>query len=195
MKLQERTPVPILQNEWEFEQLLEIYKKHKPEHLIEIGTFFGGTLYHWLKENDNLKSVICVDLPIGKDDGRYDQMIDSRKKWDDWVMESTVTPHNFYDIKGDSTSINVYNRVHHVSLNHHDKADFLFIDGDHSYEGVKSDYENYQDLVRPGGLVVFHDVIGYWTVNKFWNEVKKDKKYIEICAGGPDGWGIGIIEK
>lgn len=38
------------------------------------------------------------------------------------------------------------------------KVDLLFIDGDHSYDGVKRDYFLYRHLVRPGGLIAFHDV-------------------------------------
>ena len=37
--------------------------------------------------------------------------------------------------------------------------DFLFIDGDHSYEGVKRDFADYAPLVRPGGLIAFHDIV------------------------------------
>ncbi len=33
----------------------------------------------------------------------------------------------------------------------------LFIDADHSYEGVKQDFELWSPLVEPGGLVLFHD--------------------------------------
>jgi predicted O-methyltransferase YrrM len=36
-------------------------------------------------------------------------------------------------------------------------VDFLYIDADHSYEGIKADYENYTPLVKPGGIVGFHD--------------------------------------
>jgi predicted O-methyltransferase YrrM len=35
--------------------------------------------------------------------------------------------------------------------------DFLFIDGDHSYSAVLSDWLLYSPLVRPGGMVVFDD--------------------------------------
>lgn len=35
--------------------------------------------------------------------------------------------------------------------------DVLVIDGDHSYEGVKFDFDNYAPLVRPGGFIVIDD--------------------------------------
>lgn len=38
-----------------------------------------------------------------------------------------------------------------------DGLDFLFIDGDHSYNGVKTDYLTYKDKVRAGGIIGFHD--------------------------------------
>ncbi len=39
------------------------------------------------------------------------------------------------------------------------KIDILFIDGDHSYEGVKRDWELFVPFVKPYGLVIFHDTI------------------------------------
>jgi len=39
------------------------------------------------------------------------------------------------------------------------KLDFLFIGGDHTYEGVRMDFEMYSPLVRSCGIVVFHDIV------------------------------------
>jgi cephalosporin hydroxylase len=36
--------------------------------------------------------------------------------------------------------------------------DLIFIDGDHSYEGVKRDFELYKELLSPRGYIVFHDI-------------------------------------
>jgi predicted O-methyltransferase YrrM len=36
--------------------------------------------------------------------------------------------------------------------------DLLFIDGDHSYEGAKADWESYKHLLKDGSTVVFHDI-------------------------------------
>lgn len=44
-----------------------------------------------------------------------------------------------------------------VARDWHDPIDLLFIDGDHSYEGVKSDWEGFSRHIKPFGLVVFHD--------------------------------------
>ena len=37
--------------------------------------------------------------------------------------------------------------------------DFLFIDGDHTYEGVKRDFEMCSLLVRKGGIIAFLDTV------------------------------------
>ena len=74
------------------------------------------------------------------------------------------------------------------------KVDFLFIDDDHSYEGIKKDFEMYSPLVRKGGIIAFHDIVpsGYPTVYKFWNEVKYE--YLEIVKDrNQNCYSIGII--
>jgi len=87
------------------------------------------------------------------------------------------------------------------------KVDFIFIDDDHSYEGIKNDFEMYSPLVRKGGIIAFHDIIpDYYTryrietspyvfeVHKFWNEVKEKYEHLEIVKDkNQDGAGIGVL--
>ena len=54
--------------------------------------------------------------------------------------------------------------------------DVLFIDGDHSYEGVKSDWDNYTPHMSPFGVIVFHDTI--------W-ELRPDSKWYRQDMGVP----------
>jgi len=45
--------------------------------------------------------------------------------------------------------------------------ELLFVDGDHSYEGARADFERWQAFVRPDGHVLFHDAVdtgGYGNV-------------------------------
>ncbi len=59
--------------------------------------------------------------------------------------------------------------------------DYLFIDGDHSYDVVHSDFEQYAKLVRPGGYVLFDDYHNdRWPdVTRAVDEIVRDAKDLE----------------
>jgi hypothetical protein len=81
------------------------------------------------------------------------------------------------------------------------KYDYVYIDGDHSYEGVKKDYRLFWSRLKKGGFMVFHDVVmrgkdpatkqpyGIW---KFWEELPEDKK---ITFPFPKNSGLGLLQK
>jgi len=77
--------------------------------------------------------------------------------------------------------------------------DVLFIDGDHSYGGVRADWEMYGPLVAPDGLVAFHDIVVHppetgCEVHTLWQELKERFAHWEIVAdGGKSMGGIGVI--
>ena len=73
------------------------------------------------------------------------------------------------------------------------KLDFLFIDGDHSYEGVKKDFEMYGKLVGKGGTIAFHDICLHG-VDRLWNEIKPAYRHEEMVKDWKQrGFGIGIV--
>jgi len=80
-----------------------------------------------------------------------------------------------------------------------EELDFLFIDGDHTYEGVRRDFEMYSPLVRGGGAVAFHDIVpgppeNVGGVPKFWSEVRNRFKHLEIVKDwSQGGYGIGVL--
>lgn len=64
-------------------------------------------------------------------------------------------------------------------------VNLLFIDGGHSYESVKRDYEIYAPLAK--NIIVLHDILFYnKSVTRFWNELvegnrgKRNKTFITI---------------
>lgn len=77
------------------------------------------------------------------------------------------------------------------------RFDVLYVDGDHSYAGAMSDLHAYSQLVRPGGLVLVHDVLandnfpGVWRAfSDFrWPTGKISAKYIR-----PGSYGLGVIK-
>jgi len=159
-----------------------------PENIAEIGTYLGGTCAILCE----IASGICIsiDLPEGPF-GSLDQA--SCEKRNNHLKK--LYP-NFTGILGDSRKRLTAELLRGLLLKKN-KLDLLFIDGDHSYEGVKKDYMMYREFVRPGGAIAFHDVgdtknhknVGC-EVPKLWKELKGKK--IEFNAHHPWG-GIGVL--
>ena len=71
--------------------------------------------------------------------------------------------------------------------------DVVFIDGDHSYEGVKKDWENYGPLSK---LVGFHDIAhDECGVPRLWSEIKAAgfQTYERVYKHGRVGIGIVVM--
>ena len=75
-----------------------------------------------------------------------------------------------------------------------EKFDAIFIDGDHTYEGVKNDYLNALPLLNEGGVMIFHDInsSGCPGVVGLWNEIK-NYECIEFVHSTT--CGIGVYRK
>lgn len=78
--------------------------------------------------------------------------------------------------------------------------DLVFIDGDHSYNAVKLDWERFRRFVRPHGAVAFHDIVQHppevpCDVHRLWQEIKPDYPTIEFISNHDDKpWaGIGVV--
>ena len=74
--------------------------------------------------------------------------------------------------------------------------DLVLIDGDHSYEWAKRDYEN---IGKYAGICAFHDIhacmyVPDYDIPAYWNKIKSDYHYKEFsyCVG-PPVMGIGVI--
>ena len=64
--------------------------------------------------------------------------------------------------------------------------DFVFIDGDHSYEGVKRDFELYEPNVRSGGIIALHDIKNPETgVPALWDDISSEYDVKEIHTQEP----------
>lgn len=169
----------------------------QPHHIIEVGTAMGGTFVGFCMLSTGKKISIdmvdttysCIAMPSREKITMSKQHRKSLKGVDPGVVL----------IDGDSTSNKVLSRVREVLGRQ--KADFVFIDGDHSAEGSWRDYKSYLKFVSRGGWIGFHDIVesdhhksqGCY-VSETWEKVKPlHKRHVEILGGGEWG-GIGLVQ-
>ena len=177
------------QDPQEIIELARLVKEHKPQVIVEIGTYKGGTLFIWSRLNPWAKKIVSIDLPGGHYGGGYS---DKRIK---------LYRHFCYD--------HVNTAMHFIRENSHLKStfaslkrilngqsiDFLYIDADHTYEGVKTDFEMYSQLMSPNGIIGFHDIRNTkenHQVMQFWNDIKVNYQHKEII-GENSKTGNGVI--
>ena len=179
------------QSRVEVTALLDLIKKLNPSTIAEIGTANGGSLFLFSRLAAPHARIVSVDLPNVKFGGGY-------KNWRKNFFKQMVLPRqDLHLLLGDSHSSETYHEVQKLLPGN--KVDFLFIDGDHTYEGVKKDFEMYSPLVRKGGMIAFHDIVKgnpdlVGEVSKFWNEIKTQYEHKEIIEKpGQEIFGIGVL--
>jgi cephalosporin hydroxylase len=156
----------------------------KPRLILEIGTARGGTLLIWSSLAS--EKVITCDL-VHREPQKA-------------LLEALPPPGSDCEVKlltGNSHAAEFKQRV--AAELGGQKVDFLFIDGDHTVEGVKSDHEDYREFVHPGGIIAFHDIVENQPfetnqVHQFWQSIKLGKKVTEFIDNPAQcGFGIGIL--
>lgn len=183
----------LTQVEGEITELAKLAEEREPTHVVEIGTAGGGTLYIWASI-ETVSTLISVDLP-----GRVVVSSSVEGIPDLSPVKNLAEDKNLVFIRRDSHKEKTLERVREELDGH--KLDFLFVDGDHTYEGVKQDFEMYSPLVSKGGIIAFHDICQHppekgCEVHRFWQEVKENFRHREIVKNWNQGWaGIGVIFK
>jgi predicted O-methyltransferase YrrM len=162
--------------------------------VVEIGTSHGGVFYGLCKLANRNATIVSIDMPAGKFGGVI---------WsDDSGIRGYGRPGQRLEfIRFDSHKASTKAKLCNILGGSSPTIDLLFIDGDHTYKGVKQDYEMYSPLVKKGGMIVFHDICDHPAmldveVMKYWKEVKRGKKTVEFIDLKDKTWGgIGVILK
>jgi len=123
-----------------------------PQHpVLEIGSYLGASAYFLaagIAAAGASSSVICVDT------WRNDAMAEGQR---DTYEEFIANTHRYSTLIRPIRGLS-YEVVEQVRLHAPDGLGMLFVDGDHSWEGVKRDWTCYRPLLRRGSIVAFHDI-------------------------------------
>lgn len=172
-----------LQNYGEFACWLAVLAAIRPVRGLEIGTWFGGTTALSLAALPTVQTLVTIDI-----DDRSDML----------TQLLGDVRHRATMVVGDSHTATTRLAVERALAGQ--AADFLFIDGDHSYEGVARDFTVYRPLVRSGGVIGIHDIaacrllgaVETAGVERFWNELVSAQP--ENCTSFVRNFGIGVFQ-
>jgi cephalosporin hydroxylase len=130
---------------------------------LEIGCRFGGTFIFiaeiLAKKNEDIRLYACDMIPMSDILSKYSRI---RKLH---YLKMSSTSKEFKSFVGSCP------------------PEFVFIDGDHSYAGVKNDFDLCDSLETK--YIVLHDIDNDVCpgVKEAWNEIKKDNRFetLEFC--------------
>ena len=145
-----------------------LIKMNGYKNVLEIGVFEGET------------SVKMIEaLPIG---GKYTGIdINDYRKLD---FNKAGKGWNF--ILGESINVLANMPEHHF--------DFIFVDGDHSWENILPEFKEIERVIKPGGVIAYHDSIHIADVNKLI-EYAHHYKYNTVTLNTSEGRGLSIIQR
>jgi predicted O-methyltransferase YrrM len=182
--------------------LLRLLERLQPRSVVEIGTATGGTLFMLTHVAPADATIISVDLPGGRLGGGTSTARHRYPPWRARLYRGFARDGQaIHVLRADSQAAETARQVERLLADA--KIEFLFIDGDHSYEGVRRDFELYSPLVCEGGIVAFHDIVPGGPGKKgdpgdvpaYWCEIRS--RY-EVEAELVEDWdwgscGIGVI--
>lgn len=158
----------------------------KPSVLVELGTETGLSFFSFcqsMAENEVEGVCYAVDSWDGdRHTGPYDEDV-----------YEAVSRHaaSFYPHLATLKRMRFSEAVDHFD---DESIDLLHIDGCHTYEAVSEDFRTWYPKVRPGGIILMHDIQVRWKdfgVWKLWEEESARFETFEF----EHGFGLGVIRK
>jgi len=157
---------------------LWLVKELHPSTIVELGVDRGFSSFMFGAQN--IGRVYGIDWFMG------DSFLG--KKFDDYIpvmrnkkkIEKKFGIRNVTIIKG---------KFSEVAQKWYKKIDILHIDGSHSYEDVKEDYQTWSQFLNGKGIILFHDTDVYEGVKQFFNELELPK------FNFTHSFGLGVLSK
>lgn len=179
----------VPQREHEIDCFAAILKAQGVKSYLEIGARYGDSLHYIGSALARGSRIAAVDLPGGPW-GNDDSQVYLEAAARDLKAKGRPTE----VILGASTADATLERVRDLG-----PFDAIFIDGDHTAEGVKADWKAYRSL---GRIIAFHDIdvttetvgkrAGRFGVAALWRRLKADHPHVEIIDR-ERGMGIGVL--
>lgn len=159
---------------------LFLVNEFKPETIVELGVDFAHSTFALAGEGQG--TVYGIDCFEGDVHAGFRDTFSIVKDTYQTLLTSGLLPKdNIVFIKGFFDD---------VAKDFNKPIDLLHIDGLHTYEAVKNDFETWSPKLTDNGIIIMHDISAFpYTVGKFFSEIEYPKTQVYHSAG------LGIVSK
>ncbi len=158
--------------------------------IVEVGTFDGNTTLNMAANVGEGGEVVTLDLPLEDQEPDLELKIDASLRN---VTNRQIVGEQYLERPEKERITQVFGdsgKLDWSTLG--GPFDMAFIDGCHAYEYVKSDTENALSVLRPGGLVMWHDYAEMEDVSRAVDEFRN--RFDNICALQGTRLAIGFVK-
>jgi GT2 family glycosyltransferase/glycosyltransferase involved in cell wall biosynthesis/predicted O-methyltransferase YrrM len=165
----------------------DLVRNIKPGVIVELGTHKGTSLFSFcqaVKDGEIKTEINAVDTWKGDQQAGFygDEVFEEVKEIKNKYYKALRV--KFWRMTFDEAVVQFEDN----------SIDVLHIDGLHTYEAVKHDFENWIKRIKPDGIVIFHDISvtrDDFGVYKLWRELKEKYQTMEFHHS----YGLGVLFK
>ena len=140
--------------------ILAVLAKHA-HRCFEIGTCTGKTAYLWSRNAPADAEIVTLTLAPTQRTEYVAAPGDSSTDTDYALAESAFTEFLYSNTDAANRIVQLYGDSKQFDESaYRDWADLVFVDGSHAESYVRSDSEKALRIVKPGGLILWHDYAG-----------------------------------
>lgn len=176
-----------------------IIRTLKPKRVLAIGSKYGFI--------PAVCALACRDNGFGMVDfvdAGFDEKdpYDEKRHWGGVGFWKTVNANSYFGAYGLEKFIKLHVMTTAAFAKKFPKRNwgYVYVDGDHSYKGVKGDFRRFWPRLEKNGFMSFHDALSkeetgadlIYGVSAFWKELHKQKQSGFIVPGQ---CGLGVIQK
>ena len=160
-----------------------LVREYKPMLFVELGVHNGFSYFvgcQSIRECQLKSKAYAIDHWLGDSQAGF---------FDDSVFQNVMTLNQKYS---DFSSLLKMNFDEALDQFKNSSIDLLHIDGFHSYESVKKDFESWLPKMSSNSIILLHDIHvrrNTFGVYRFWKELKKVYQTIEFVGSH----GLGVV--
>lgn len=127
---------------------------------IDVGIAAGGNT-KFVRDYYDVKKTIIVDIGMHPQHHHWQR------------IKPTVKTEFVLEVIDDSHSANVRQKL----LPYAGKIDYAFVDGDHSYKGLRQDIFLMKEVLKPGAIMVLHDTEAVPDCKQVFEDLKASQSF------------------